>query len=73
MFHNDQAEYGWLSSYDINIFFYMKKGTRILYMSEQYDTRAMSPLHVFAWFCRASGLIEEDLDVPSPNARLHLL
>lgn len=48
MYHEDKAEYAWLSSYNVNIFFYMKKGTRILYMSDQYDMETMTPLFVYA-------------------------
>lgn len=58
-----------MSSYDVNIFFYMKKGTQVLYMSDQYDRTTMTPLHVFAWFCRADGLFEEDLDIPIPDEK----
>lgn len=47
----------------------MKKGTRVLYMSDQYDRTTMTPLHVFAWFCRADGLFEEDLDIPIPDEK----
>lgn len=45
----------------------MKRGSRILYMSDQYDRKSMTPFHVFAWFCRANDLLGEDLDVPTPD------
>lgn len=61
------VEFAWLSSNDVNIFFYMKRGSRILYMSDQYDLNTIMPMHVFAWFCRASGLLGEDMKVPSPD------
>lgn len=73
MYHEDKVEYAWLSSYNVKIFFYMKKGTRILYMSDQYDMEAMVPLFIYAWFCRAHGLIEEELFVPTPNEKYFYL
>lgn len=61
------VEYAWLSSNDVNIFFYMRRGTHILYMSDQYDLSTILPLHTFAWFCRARGLLPEDIDIPTPD------
>lgn len=43
----------------------MKRGTKVLYMSDQYDNEDMTPLHVFAWFCRANGLLDGELDLPT--------
>lgn len=62
-----ESEYSWLTSHDVNYFFYMKRGTRVLYMSDMYDLDRITPLHVFAWFCRANGSIKEDLVVPEPD------
>lgn len=33
----------------------------------------MAPLFVYAWFCRAHGLIEEELFVPTPNEKYFYL
>lgn len=36
-------------------------------MSEPYDLASTTPLVIFSWFCRASGLLDGAMTVPAPN------
>lgn len=66
MDHSD-VQYSWLSSYTTNVFFFKEIGGRELYMSEPYDLASTTPLVIFSWFCRASGLLDGAMTVPAPN------
>lgn len=64
MDHSD-VQYSWLSSYTTNVFFYKKISGRVLYMSKPYDLASTTPLVIFSWFCRASGLLKGEMTVPA--------
>lgn len=66
MDHSD-SQFSWLSSYTTNIFFYKKIRGRELYMSRPYDLASTTPLVIFSWFCRASGLLQGPMTVPTPD------
>ena len=73
--HCHKAAYAWLSSYDTNIFFYREIGSKLLYISKQYDLEEMRPLHLYSWFLRARGFINEEMVFPKPDYELfnHLM